>query len=258
MAEVTLAASFAPLNAGPRLDPVNLNKLQTQAKANPAIDREQKRRVFTSCGRPLSSLELCILDNDGQKVAPREVGRVMLKGASLAKGYFRAGEEEELEPLCDSDGWFDTGDQGYWLDDELVVTGRYKDLMLWNGNNIWPQDLEWVAQKTGGKSVSRTAAFDIQSASGATKVMLMVECRLQDEEARAKIKQEIINAVRNVIGVSFELVFVVVRSLPVTSSGKLSRAGARVRYLNGQLTDVAANQDDPVMIRADNLSANAV
>ena len=256
MAEVTLAASFAPLNIGPRLDPVDLSKLQTRAKADPAKLDAKKRRVFTACGSPLPSLNVRILNSTGQQVAPREIGRVMLKGPSLAAGYFRAGEG--LESIGDKEGWFETGDLGYWLDDELVITGRSKDLMLWNGKNIWPQDLEWVAQKTGGKRVSRTAAFDIQEVDGASKVMLLVECGLQDKDARAEIKQEIMNAVRNVIGVPFELDFVVMRSLPVTSSGKLSRAGARVRYLNGQLTGVAANKDDPIRPRVDGRSTNAI
>lgn len=256
MAEVTLAASFAPLNTGPRLDPVNLTELQTQAVANPIGDTGQKQRTFTACGRPLPSLGVRILNKDGQEAAPREVGRVMLQGPSLAEGYFRAGEG--VKPLGDAEGWFETGDLGYWLEDELVITGRSKDLMLWNGKNIWPQDLEWVAQKAGGKAISRAAAFDVQEADGSNRVMLLVECGLRDEAQRGTLKQDIMNAVRNVIGVPFELVFVDMRSLPVTSSGKLSRAGARVRYLDGKLTSVPANKDDEVVRQPGGISANAV
>lgn len=255
MAEVTLAASFAPLNTGPRLDAIKLKKLQKKAKAKPVGANTQKKRVFTTCGKPLPSLEVRILGKDGQPVAPRQVGRIMLRGDSLAAGYYRA--EDGLKPYTDANDWFETGDLGYWLDEELVITGRSKDLMLWNGKNIWPQDLEWVAQKTGGKSVSRTAAFDVQDGDGTTRVMLLVECGVRDKDARAQIKREIVNAVRNVIGVPFELVFVVMRSLPVTSSGKLSRAGARVRYLDGELTSVPANKDDPIRPLLDSLSLSA-
>ena len=66
------------------------------------------------------------------------------------------------------------------------------------------------------------------------------------------------NAVRTVIGVPFELVFVNMRSLPVTSSGKLSRAGARIRYLDGQLTDVPANSDAAIKPKAETRSAHAI
>ncbi|MEM8777192.1 MAG: AMP-binding protein, partial [Pseudomonadota bacterium] len=241
MAEVTLAASFAPLNMGPRKDAVNLLELQTTAHANPVVDLVQKQRIFTACGVPLRSMEISIRSKTGAEVAPREIGQVMLKGDSLAQGYFRAGEG--LNPLCDEDGWFATGDLGYWLDDELVITGRSKDLMIWNGKNIWPQDLEWVAQKAGGKHVSRTAAFDFRKSDGASQVILLVECGVRDKEVRDNIKREIVNAVRSVVGVPFELVFVVMRSLPVTSSGKLSRANAKVLYLDGQLTETRANKD---------------
>lgn len=245
MAEVTLAASFAPLNTGPRLDSVDLTDLQVKAMAKSATDRSEKRRTFTACGRPLPSLQVCIRNQNGEEVAPREIGQVMLKGPSLAEGYFRQGKG--IKRLRDEDGWFATGDLGYWLDDELVITGRSKDLMLWNGKNIWPQDLEWVAQKAGGKHVSRTVAFDFEQPDGTSQVMLLVECRLKDEEARAEIRRKITNAVRSVVGVPFEFVFVVMRSLPVTSSGKLSRAGARVRYLDGLLTDGHANSKHAAM-----------
>ncbi|MEM7721224.1 MAG: fatty acyl-AMP ligase [Pseudomonadota bacterium] len=255
MAEVTLAASFAPLNTGPRLDTVNLTELQTRSVANRAEPEADKQRTFTACGRPLPSLEVCIRDQNGNNVAPREIGQVMLKGPSIAEGYFRKGKR--LKKLCDADGWFATGDLGYWLDDELVITGRSKDLMLWNGKNIWPQDLEWVAQKAGGKHVSRAVAFDFEQADGTSQVMLLVECRVKDEERRAEIKREITNAVRSVVGVPFEFVFVVMRSLPVTSSGKLSRAGARVRYLDGRLTDARANVDGMMPHRQESRSVNA-
>ena len=181
MAEVTLAASFAPLNTGPRLDPVGLGALQTESMALPAKDPQEKQRTFTACGLPLRSLEVKIINQVGDPAKGREVGRVMLKGPSLAKGYFRA--NEGVKPFCGEDGWFETGDLGYWLDDELVISGRSKDLMLWNGRNIWPQDLEWVAQRAGGKNISRTAAFDVQDADGTSKVMLLVECGLQKQRS---------------------------------------------------------------------------
>ena len=51
-------------------------------------------------------------------------------------------------PPCSApDGFLDTGDMGYWLDGEIVITGRAKDLILHNGRNIWPQDIEWAAEQ---------------------------------------------------------------------------------------------------------------
>ena len=58
-------------------------------------------------------------------------------------GYFQP-TEDSTDIL--RDGWLDTGDLGYWSDDEIVITGRAKDLIIVNGRNIWPQDIEWSVE----------------------------------------------------------------------------------------------------------------
>ncbi len=256
MAEATLAISFVPLNRGPYYDTVGLQDLQTKSRAEAPSDGAQKQRIFTACGVPLSSFDMAIRNADGDAVASREIGEVMLKGPCLAQGYFRAGKG--VEPLCDADGWFATGDLGYWLNDEIVITGRSKDLMLWNGKNIWPQDLEWVAQKAAGTQISRAAAFDFRKEDGTSQVMLLAECRVKDNEVREKIKRDIVSAVRDVVGVPFKFVFVMMHSLPVTSSGKLSRSAAKVRYLEGELTDPYADNEDADLPSPKHVSASAV
>ncbi|MEP5761855.1 MAG: fatty acyl-AMP ligase [Litoreibacter sp.] len=253
MAEVTLAASFSVLNTGTHCESVNMDDLQTKARATPPKGENERQRKFTACGVPLKSVEISIRNEAGALVGSREIGDVMLKGPSLAVGYYREGEP--LTPLCDEDGWFSTGDMGYWLNGELVITGRSKDLILWNGKNIWPQDLEWVAQKVGGKRVSRAAAFDFQKDDYTTDVVLLVECGLKDAAAREEIKREIVAAVRDVVGVPFKFEFVAQRSLPVTSSGKLSRAGSRSRYLGGELTETQISKEPA---KTEVLSARAV
>ena len=60
-------------------------------------------------------------------------------------GYFN--NAEATAEVIDADGFLDTGDMGYLLDGEIVITGRAKDLILHNGRNIWPQDIEWAAEK---------------------------------------------------------------------------------------------------------------
>ena len=60
------------------------------------------------------------------------------------RSYF--GEPEETAKVLSADGWLDTGDLGYRLDGEIVITGRAKDLIIVNGRNVWPQDLEWTAE----------------------------------------------------------------------------------------------------------------
>jgi len=62
--------------------------------------------------------------------------------------------------------WLDTGDMGYFLDGEIVITGRAKDLIIINGRNIWPQDLEWAVEKVEGVRQGGVAAFSVDDGMG--------------------------------------------------------------------------------------------
>ena len=249
LAESTLGVAFAPLEGGLRLDRVDTARMQTTGRAVPETPQSKARqmRTFVSCGRPLPSLKMRIVDIDDRDVVDRRIGRIIVKGPSVAKGYFRA--DEAMLPLTNADGWLDTGDLGYWLDGEVVITGRSKDLILWNGRNIWPQDIEWVAQNAGGKNISGAAAFEVQETDGATRIVLLAECWSRDTETRNQLVRDISAATRSATGVPVSVELVGVRSLPMTSSGKLSRAAARTRYLAGGY-ETAPTAQEPVSVAA--------
>lgn len=245
LAESTLAVSFAPLDTGLNTDRVDVARMQASERAVPASDltREGADRWFVSCGKPLPSAELKIVGADGQILGLRQVGRILIRSASLAMGYFRA--DQELQPLTDEDGWLDTGDLGYWLGEEIVVTGRSKDMILSNGRNIWPQDIEWVAQKVGGRTVARSAAFEIREKDDASRIVLLVECRAQEPDVREALTRDIAAAARSMAGAAVSVELVSIKTLPVTSSGKLSRAAARAAYTSGSINQTvgeAANR----------------
>lgn len=249
LAESTLAVAFAPLGGGMRLDRVDTARMQTSGRAVPETPQSKARQVrtFVSCGRPLASMKMRIVDTDDCDVGDRQIGRIIVRGPSVAKGYFRA--NEEMQPLTNADGWLETGDLGYWLDGEVVITGRSKDLILWNGRNIWPQDIEWVAQNAGGKNISGAGAFEVQETDGATRIVLLAECWSRDDETRAQLISDIAAATRAATGVPVSVELVGVRSLPMTSSGKLSRAAARARYLAGGYETTPPEQE-PVSVAA--------
>ena len=237
LAESTLAVAFAPLDAGLQTDRIDLGRMQSSDRAVPASDltREGGDRTFVACGRPLPSMELKIVDGHGHELEHRQVGRILVRGPSIAAGYFRVGEP--IQPLTDAEGWLDTGDLGYWLEDEVVITGRSKDMILWNGRNIWPQDIEWIAQKAGGRSIARSAAFETQDDTGAPRIVLLAECRAREPEIREELVRDISAAARAATGVPIMVELISIKTLPVTSSGKLSRAGARAAYVAGAWSD---------------------
>ena len=118
--------------------------LERERRAIPPPDTNARTRTFMFCGRILPGHAIEMRDETGRVLPDRRVGRIFVRGPSLMSGYF--GAPEENARAMGDDGWLDTGDLGYLVDGQIVITGRVKDLMIVNGRNVWPQDLEWAAE----------------------------------------------------------------------------------------------------------------
>jgi len=231
MAECSLAVSFSPLDTGLRVDLIDRRRLAESRVALPVDDTPRHAEVgrFVNCGRPLPGFEIEVRDEDGRVLPARRCGTVFVRGPSVSPGYFAdaAATAEILSP----EGWLDTGDLGYHLDGSLVITGRRKDLLIINGRNIWPQDLEFIAAQESEVSGRAAAAFSVSGPDGEELAVMVVQCRLVDPARRAKLVERLQTAILREIGVRCAIELVPPHTLPRTSSGKLSRAGARADYL---------------------------
>ena len=236
MAEVCLAITFSPQGLGVRTDVVDRIALADQQRAVPAADPQdgQRARSFVLCGRVLPGHLLEVRDPDGKLLADREVGRIFIQGPSVMPGYF--GEPEATREVLADDGWLDTGDLGYWLNGEIVVTGRAKDLIIINGRNVWPQDIEWAIEAKRIVKNGDAAAFSIDTGEG-ERVVVAVLARVSGEEGRAVLARDVAGAVREAIAVDCDVALVPpTTGLPTTTSGKLSRSRAKANYLAGLYT----------------------
>ncbi len=237
MAEATLAVSISDVDAPIKIDTVDLSALKTKQRAIPAKKAsEGLTRSFVVCGPALPDHEMEVRAEDGSVLDERMVGRIFVRGPSLMTGYFNA--PEATAQTIGTDGFLDTGDMGYLLGGEIVITGRVKDLILHNGRNIWPQDLEWAAENNPPLKDGEAAAFAVEDEDGEDAVVVLVECKLADAEQQEALRRAVYASVHQVAGVDCKIVLVAPRSLPFTSSGKLSRAGARERYLTGEIAEV--------------------
>ncbi len=231
MAEATLALTLAPVGRGLRTDIADVDRLERRAHAGKPSHSDARAREFALCGEVLAGHEVEVRDAGGAVLADRGVGRIFARGPSLMRSYF--GEPEETAKALSPDGWLDTGDLGYSLGGELVITGRAKDLIIVHGRNVWPQDLEWSAeQEIGGLRSGDVAAFSIPDVDG-ERVVVLVQCRLGDITAREALRVAVANLIRARHGLDAEVILTPPHSLPQTSSGKLSRSRARSLYLSG-------------------------
>jgi fatty-acyl-CoA synthase len=181
-----------------------------------------------------------IRDGDGALLADRSIGKVFCRGSSLMTGYFR--DEESTRACLSDDGWLDTGDMGYLSGGYIYIVGRAKDMIIINGRNHWPQDIEWAVEQLPGFKSGDIAAFAITGPSGEETPAVLVHCRVSDADERSRLRDDIRERVRAIIGITPVVELVPPRTLPRTSSGKLSRTKARNLYLSGEIQpfDVAA------------------
>jgi fatty-acyl-CoA synthase len=232
LAEATLAVSIMPPGEGIQVELVEESEL-TGVSGTP--DRPTRYRAIVNCGKAAKDMTIEVRDGDGKILPDRMIGKVWCSGPSLMVGYFRDPESTEA---CLQGGWLDTGDMGYLSNGYIYIVGRAKDMIIINGKNYWPQDIEWAVEQLPGFKAGDIAAFAVSNGGEETPAVL-VQCRTSDEIERLKLREQIRDKVRSVTGMNCVVELVPPRTLPRTSSGKLSRAKARNLYLSGEIQPYA-------------------
>lgn len=144
LAENALAVSFSDEACGVVVNEVDRDILEYQGKAVAPGAETRAVSTFVNCGKALPEHGIEIRNEADIPVAERVVGHICISGPSLMSGYF--GDQVSQDEIA-ATGWLDTGDLGYLLDGYLYVTGRIKDLIIIRGRNIWPQDIEYIAEQ---------------------------------------------------------------------------------------------------------------
>ncbi|UAK26440.1 fatty acyl-AMP ligase [Sphingomonas nostoxanthinifaciens] len=236
LAEATLAVSIMPPGEGIVVELVEETELSGGSAPG---ERPQRYRAVVNCGKPARDMEVAIRDEDGHPLPERAVGKVWCRGPSVMVGYFR---DQEATDACLIDGWLDTGDMGYLSNGYIYIVGRAKDMIIINGKNHWPQDIEWAVEQLPGFKAGDIAAFAITTPGGEETPAVLVQCRTSDPAERTRLRDEIRERVRVITGMNCVVELVPPKTLPRTSSGKLSRSKARNLYLSGEieLYDLAA------------------
>jgi fatty-acyl-CoA synthase len=225
MAEAVLAVTFSDLDTPPLVD-------RPKGMSN----------KYVGCGKPFPEIDLQIVDKNNHPAPEGVIGAIWLRGPNVSGTYID--NPEAARSIQRSDGFIDSGDLGYLVKGQLVVTGRSKDLILHNGRNIWPQDVEWVVERVAPLKPGDVAAFGL-AGDDEDQLVVLVQCGLTEEEARTALRWRVISAVSEAVGVSAKVVLVGPRDLPITSSGKLSRSRAKALFLqNGPAGVESATERD--------------
>ncbi len=192
-----------------------------------------------SCGHSLLGQELVVVNPDtGRRAAAGVDGEVWLRGPSVTTGYWSSeSSQEDSFGLLDGARYVRTGDLGYLAGDELVITGRLKDLIVHRGVNYHPGDLEDAAVAGDAEVRPVAAAFPVEVEDGQeSAVVLVVEARSTSVD-RGELAARVRERALAVTGLAPDVVVVAPPgTIPRTSSGKVQRSACRARFLAGDLT----------------------
>ncbi|MFN2146706.1 MAG: AMP-binding protein [Anaerolineales bacterium] len=231
MAENTFAVTQTKMDVPPNVDWVEIAALQGDAKAIPMEAGAAGAVPMVSCGGPIKGTEIAVVDADRNELPERRVGEIKLRSNCMLTEYYK---RPGITAEAIVDGWFHTGDMGYIADGELYITGRKKDLIIVGGKNVYPQDLEAIANHIPGIYPGRAVAFGLVDERIGSEVIVMVAELQPDLDGTTP--EEIERELRRQVVATTEVTLADVRLVEdrwviKTSSGKIGRADNREKYL---------------------------
>ncbi len=191
--------------------------------------------VYVSSGKPLADTQVKIVAPNGSICSELVPGEIHVRTPALFSGYWGS---DGFQTHSIADGWHATGDFGFLAGGELFVIGRFKDIVIVGGNNIFPEDVEAVVNTIPGIHPGRVVAFGVEDQEFGTQALAVV-AEMQGnfkEEAAFPLEAAIRKLVLTNIGTAARYVAVVPQRWIVKSTaGKISRRETRERFLRERL-----------------------
>ena len=245
LAEATLLVSGGPSGSPPVVLSVDAEALGRGEVAESSQTGQSK--YLASSGEVAAGHRVVIVDPSTRiPCAEDRVGEIWVSGPSVAEGYWGRPEEtqETLRASLSRGGvgpFLRTGDLGFLKDGMLFVTGRLKDLIILRGRNVYPQDVEWTAERCHPALRAGGAAAFAVEVDGEERLAIVQEIERHSDGAET---EEVIAAIRRAVAEQLDIEVHAIRlirtlSLPRTSSGKVQRHLCREGFLAGSLEVVA-------------------
>ncbi len=238
LAEASLAVSFPPPGREFRTVSVERSSLAVGSAFRPAGPDAGNGLELMRLGTAIGGCALRIANAADQPLPGGTVGHIHIRGANVTAGYYAGAHPESFT----ADGWLRTGDLGFQLDGELVVTGRHKELIFSNGENCYPHDLENIVESGGDVELGKVAVAGArrgQVDEDELLVFILHRGALVDfiplaNRVRRRITEQTALQVSHVVPV---------RNIPKTTSGKIQRGLLAKAYEDGEFDAVIQELD---------------
>ncbi len=272
LAEATLFVSTTPMGEPPKIVNVDRDELNNHRFVE-VPDDSPKAVAQASAGKVGVAEWAAIVDSETASELPDgQIGEIWISGQNMGTGYW--GKEDETretfhnilksrtnpshaEGATDDATWVRTGDYGAFYEGQLYITGRVKDLVIIDGRNHYPQDLEYSAQEASrALRTGYVAAFSVPANQLPDEVFDNAHSGLkrdpEDTSEQLVIVAErapgthkldfapIADDIRAAIAVRHgvtvrDVLLTAAGAIPRTSSGKIGRRACRSAYLDGSL-----------------------
>lgn len=243
LAEATLAVTFPKLGKDYSFICVDRHSLRVgEPYREVDIDHHDALRAVR-LGTSIDGCEVRISGDDDAVLPNGRIGHVQIRGANVTRGIY--GDREDAAGLYTKDGWLRTGDCGVLVDGELVITGRKKDIVIINGQNYYPHDIEEVVSAVDGLDLGKVVVCGAQARDSQVEQLLVFLLYRKDAAAFAALADRVRTRIGTQTGLEVDYVIPVAR-IPKTTSGKVQRAILAQAFVDGEYDDFIRQQEKNV------------
>lgn len=217
---------------------------EAQVKAGKLVAAEEGAIHFVSAGKVRAGIEVIIRDDNGNNCNGNEIGEICIHGDNVTSSYW-GGRSPESFFKQDGKLFLRTGDLGALANNEIYITGRKKEIIILNGVNYYPYDIEReVAQAHHGLVVNGCAAFSVENG---TKEELIIVTEIERTYYREFNPNEVFDAINDRLGAQLgflpdDIVVIKPMNLPKTSSGKIQRSSCANHYTSGTFEPICTQK----------------
>ena len=231
LAEGSLAVTLPEPGSDYRWARVDRHKLKVGARIelNPSNARDTLELMCV--GRVVPNTEVRIATAARDALPEGFVGHILIRGASVTRGYFADPEATAL--AIGADGWVDTGDLGFMHEGSLYIAGRSKEIIFVNGQNYYPYDLENIAQRAPGLDLNKLVAAGVANLGSQGEELVVFVLHRGSMPEFLPTAAAVSRLINEHTGLEVAQV-IPTKRIPKTTSGKVQRHLLEQAYIDGE------------------------
>ena len=232
LAEASLAVSFPKL--GDTITSVRLKRQKLAVNDTVEITDAADSMEFVFVGNPVDNCNVRITDMDNNPLNENTVGKIQIKGDNVTLGYYL--DDAINKQLISEDGWLDTGDLGAFINDQMIITGRIKDIIFVHGQNFYSHDLENILHQLDELELGKVIATGARKSGGDDDELLIFILYRGEIEAFIPLVNIVRKTINEMTGAEVHHV-IPVKRIPKTTSGKVQRHLLGDEYISGHFNE---------------------